>query len=273
MKSIFRGSNLIGLIFLVFLGFPVYWMVSTSFKAPAEVLVASPSILPTSFSLENYFMAFEKEYFIGSIINSAIVVAVTVVISLFLAMTASFALARMKFKGKSTLTVLLLLVQMVPLTALIIPLFLQLSSLGLVNTQPGLIMTYIAFVLPFVIWTLRGFLAGIPQELEEAALVDGCSRPKAFIYIIFPLMAPGLVATGVYAFIQAWNEFLLAYIIMSSQENQTLPVWLAGFTTRTGTDWGPLMAASVIAAIPAVVLFLIFQKKLAVGVTAGAVKG
>lgn len=273
MKSIFRGSNLIGFVFLIFLGFPVYWMVTTSFKAPAEVLVASPSILPTSFSFENYILAFDKEYFIGSIINSAIIVSITVLISLVLALTASFALARMKFRGKSTLTVFLLLVQMVPLTALIIPLFLQLSSLGLVNTQPGLIITYIAFVLPFVIWTLRGFLMGIPQELEEAALVDGCSRPKAFIYIIFPLMAPGLVATGVYAFIQAWNEFLLAYIIMSSQENQTLPVWLAGFTTRTGTDWGPLMAASVIAAIPAVVLFLIFQKKLAVGVTAGAVKG
>lgn len=273
MKSIFRGSNLIGLVFIIFLGFPVYWMVSTSFKAPADVLVASPSIWPSSFSLENYFLAFQKEYFVGSIINSAVVVAITVVVSLVLALTASFALARIKFKGKSTLTVMLLVVQMVPLTALIIPLFLQLSSFGLVNTQPGLIITYIAFVLPFVIWTLRGFLMGIPQELEEAALVDGCSRPKAFIHIIFPLMAPGLVATGVYAFIQAWNEFLLAYIIMASQENQTLPVWLAGFTTRTGTDWGPLMAASVIAAIPAVVLFLIFQKKLAVGVTAGAVKG
>ena len=273
MKSMFRGANLTGLGFLLFLGFPAYWMVSTSFKEPKDVLVTNPPLFPTSFSLENYFLAFEKEYFIGSIINSAIVVSATVVVSVVLALTASFALARIQFRGKSTFTVLILLVQMVPLTALIIPLFLQLSSLGLVNTQPGLIITYIAFVLPFVIWTLRGFLMGIPQELEEAALVDGCSRPKAFVYIIFPLMAPGLVATGVYAFIQAWNEFLLAYIIMASQENQTLPVWLAGFTTRTGTEWGPLMAASVIAAIPAVVLFLIFQKKLAVGVTAGAIKG
>jgi N,N'-diacetylchitobiose transport system permease protein len=273
MKKLFSGANITGLVFLIFLGFPVYWMVTTSFKSPEDVLVANPSLLPTSFSFQNYFLAFQKEYFVGSLLNSAIVVSITVVISLLLALTASFALARMKFRGKSTFTVLILLVQMVPLTALIIPLFLQLSSLGLVNTQPGLIITYIAFVLPFVIWTLRGFLLGIPQELEEAALVDGCSRPKAFIYVIFPLMAPGIVATGVYAFIQAWNEFLLAYIIMASQENQTLPVWLAGFTSRTGTDWGPLMAASVIAAIPAVVLFLVFQKRLAVGTTAGAVKG
>lgn len=267
------GANLIGILFLIFLGFPVYWMVSTSFKEPGDVLVADPPFWPTSFSLENYRLAFERDYFVGSITNSAVVVAVTVVVSLVLALSASFALARLRFKGKGAFTVLILFVQMVPLTALIIPLFLQLSALGLVNTTPGLILTYIAFVLPFVVWSLRGFLVGIPQELEEAALVDGCSRPQAFRHIIFPLMAPGIVATGVYAFIQAWNEFLLAYIIMSNQDGQTLPVWLAGFTSRTGTDWGPLMAASVIAAIPAVVLFLIFQKRLAVGVTAGAVKG
>ena len=273
MRKILSGANFTGVVFLLFLGFPVYWMISTSFKSPADVLVANPSILPTSFSFENYFLAFQKDYFLGALTNSAVVVALTVVASLLLALTASYALARLKFRGRATFTVLILVVQMVPLTALIIPLFLQLSSLGLVNTQPGLVVTYVAFILPFVIWTLRGFLLGIPQELEEAALVDGCSRFKAFIHVIFPLMAPGIVATGVFAFIQAWNEFLLAYIIMASQENQTLPVWLAGFTSRTGTDWGPLMAASVIAAIPAVVLFLIFQKKLAVGVTAGAVKG
>lgn len=273
MKIRNLGANLTGIAFLVFLGFPVYWMVTTSFKAPADVLVANPSLLPTSFSLENYFLAFSKDYFVGSLINSALVVSITVTLSLVLAMLASFAIARIRFAGKGVFIAVFLMVQMIPLTALIIPLFLQLSALGLVNTIPGLIITYVAFVLPFVVWTLRGFLIGIPQELEEAALVDGCSRPQAFRHVIFPLLAPGLVATGVYAFIQAWNEFLLAYIIMASQENQTLPVWLAGFTSRTGTDWGPLMAASVIAAIPAVILFMIFQNKLAVGVTAGAVKG
>lgn len=273
MKTRSLGANVTGILFLIFLGFPVYWMVTTSFKSPEDVLVSNPSLLPTSFSLENYFLAFEREYFVGALINSALVVSVTVTLSLFLAMLASFAIARIRFAGKGVFIAIFLMVQMIPLTALIIPLFLQLSALGLVNTIPGLIITYVAFVLPFVVWTLRGFLIGIPQELEEAALVDGCSRPKAFRYVIFPLLAPGLVATGVYAFIQAWNEFLLAYIIMASQENQTLPVWLAGFTSRTGTDWGPLMAASVIAAVPAVILFMIFQNKLAVGVTAGAIKG
>lgn len=273
MKTKSLGANLIGVAFLIFLGFPIYWMVTTSFKNPEDVLVSNPSIFPTSFSLDNYFKAFEREYFVQAVLNSVMVVSVTVVVSLTLALLASIAVARTNFKGKTAFTLIILIVQMVPLTALIIPLFLQLSALNLVNRMPGLIITYIAFVLPFVIWTLRGFLVGIPVELEEAALVDGCSRPQAFRHILFPLLAPGLVATGVYAFIQAWNEFLLAYIIMASQENQTLPVWLAGFTSRTGTDWGPLMAASVVAALPAVILFSFFQNRLAVGVTAGAVKG
>ncbi len=273
MKERRIGANIIGFVFLVFMGFPVYWMVTTAFKLPKDVLRADQKLWPTSFSLDNFRMAFSRDYFVQSIMNSLIVVSVTVVVSLFLALLASIAVARTNFRGRSALVVMILIVQMVPLTALIIPLFLQLSSLGLVNRLPGVILTYIAFVLPFVIWTLRGFLAGIPVELEEAALVDGCSRPQAYRRILFPLLAPGLVATGIYAFIQAWNEFLLAYIIISSQDKQTLPVWLAGFTSSTGTDWGPLMAASVVAAIPAVVLFSFAQKRLAVGVTAGAVKG
>lgn len=267
------SANLVGGIFLIFLGFPVYWMVSTSFKRPEQVLTTNPSIIPTSFSLENYLAAFEREYFLTAIKNSTVIVSVTVLISLLVALLAAIAVARMRFRGRKAFIVMILIVQMVPLTALIIPLFLQLSRLNLVNRLPGVVITYIAFVLPFVIWTLRGFLVNIPNELEEAALIDGCSRPQAYRYVIFPLLAPGLVATGIYAFIQAWNEFLLAYIITASQENQTLPVWLAGFTSRTGTDWGPLMAASVIAAIPAVVLFSFAQNKLGTGMTAGAVKG
>jgi N,N'-diacetylchitobiose transport system permease protein len=162
---------------------------------------------------------------------------------------------------------------MLPLSALIIPLFLLLTRLQLTNTIGGLALTYVAFILPFTIWTLRGFLANIPTDIEEAALVDGCTRVQAYRHVLLPLMAPGLVATAIFAFIQAWNEFLLAYIIMQSQENLTLPVWLAGFTTRTGTDWGPLMAASTVTAIPVVIFFSLIQKRIATGVTAGAVKG
>jgi N,N'-diacetylchitobiose transport system permease protein len=192
---------------------------------------------------------------------------------LFVALFASIAVARMKFKGKRTFVATILLVQMLPLSALLIPIYLLLSRFNLTDKLSGVVLTYLAFVLPFVIWTLRGFLVNIPAELEEAALVDGCTKPQAYRLVLFPLMAPGLVATAIFAFIQAWNEFLLAYILLSSQDNATMPIWLAGFTNRFGTDWGPLMAASTLTALPVVIFFTRIQDKIATGVTAGAVKG
>jgi len=266
-------ANISGFFAIIFMGFPVYWMVTTSFKNRQDVLSTEPTILPRSFTIENYQNAFSREGFYTSLRNSLIVVLITVAISLFLATFASVAIARTKFTGKRSFISALLIVQMLPLSALIIPLFLLLTRLQLTNTIGGLALTYVAFILPFTIWTLRGFLANIPTDIEEAALVDGCTRVQAYRHVLLPLMAPGLVATAIFAFIQAWNEFLLAYIIMQSQENLTLPVWLASFTTRTGTDWGPLMAASTVTAIPVVIFFSLIQKRIATGVTAGAVKG
>ena len=270
-SSIF--ANISGVFAIVLMGFPVYWMVSTSLKKREEVISVDPRFLPSSLTLDNYRDAFAREGFATSLRNSIIVVLVTVVISLFLATFASVAIARTKFRGKKSFITSLLIVQMLPLSALIIPLFLLLTKLQLTNKLGGLAITYVAFILPFTIWTLRGFLANIPVDIEEAALVDGCTRTQAYRYVLLPLMAPGLVATAIFAFIQAWNEFLLAYIIMQSQDNLTLPVWLAGFTTRTGTDWGPLMAASTVVAIPVVLFFSLIQKRIATGVTSGAVKG
>jgi N,N'-diacetylchitobiose transport system permease protein len=270
-SSIF--SNIAGLVSIVLMGFPVYWMLTTSFKKREDVLSTEPRILPESFTLDSYREAFSREGFYTSLRNSLIVVLITVLISLFLATFASVAIARMKFRGKRSFITTLLIVQMLPLSALIIPLFLLLTKLQVTNTIGGLAITYVAFILPFTIWTLRGFLANIPYDIEEASLVDGCTRLQAYRYVLLPLMAPGLVATAIFAFIQAWNEFLLAYIIMQSQDKLTLPVWLAGFTTRTGTDWGPLMAASTVTAIPVVIFFSLIQKRIATGVTSGAVKG
>jgi N,N'-diacetylchitobiose transport system permease protein len=156
---------------------------------------------------------------------------------------------------------------------MVIPLYLLLNSVGQTDKLTGVIVTYLAFVLPFTVWTLRGFVAGVPVDLEEAAMVDGCTRLQAFRRIVFPLVAPGLVATSVYAFIQAWNEYVLAYVMLSSPEKQTLTVWLASFTTQKGTEWGPLMAASCLTALPVVVFFLILQGRIATGLTTGAVKG
>lgn len=255
------------------MGFPVYWMVTTSFKPKDEILTVNPSLIPHSFTLSNYIQAVTKDGFLQALWNSVIVVFFTVIISLAVALFAAIAVARMQFRGKRIYVASILLVQMLPLAALLIPLFLLLTKLHLTDKLAGVVLTYIAFVLPFVAWTLRGFLINIPTELEEAALVDGCTKPQAYRRVLFPLMAPGLVATAIFAFIQAWNEFLLAYILLSSPEKATMPVWLAGYTNRFGTDWGPLMAASTIAAIPVVIFFSLIQNRIATGITAGAVKG
>ena len=266
-------SNASGIVAIVLMGFPVYWMITTSFKPKGDILSTNPTLLPRSFTLSNYVEAVTKEGFVRALINSLIVVFFTVTISLFVALFASIAVARMKFNGKRIYVATILLVQMLPLSALLIPIYLLLSRFNLTDKLSGVILTYLAFVLPFVIWTLRGFLVNIPAELEEAALVDGCTKPQAYRLVLFPLMAPGLVATSIFAFIQAWNEFLLAYILLSSQDNATMPIWLAGFTNRFGTDWGPLMAASTLTALPVVIFFTRIQDKIATGVTAGAVKG
>jgi N,N'-diacetylchitobiose transport system permease protein len=266
-------ANISGIFAIVLMGFPVYWMVTTSFKPKDEILTVSPSLIPHSFTLTNYVQAITKDGFLQALWNSVIVVFFTVIISMAVALFAAIAVARMQFRGKRIYIASILLVQMLPLTALLIPLFLLLTKLNLTDKLFGVILTYVAFVLPFVVWTLRGFLVNIPTELEEAALVDGCTKPQAYRRILFPLMAPGLVATAIFAFIQAWNEFLLAYILLSSPAKATMPVWLAGYTNRFGTDWGPLMAASTIAAIPVVIFFSLIQNRIATGITAGAVKG
>jgi N,N'-diacetylchitobiose transport system permease protein len=161
---------------------------------------------------------------------------------------------------------------MLPQAALIIPLYILMSRAGQVNTLVGVIAMYLTFVLPFAVWTLRGFVLGVPKELEEAAMVDGTTRFGAFVRILLPLIGPGLVATAIFAFVQAWNEFIIAYVFLHSPEKQTLMVWLASFTTLRGTDWGPLMAGATLCALPVVLFFVLVQRRVAFGLTAGAVK-
>lgn len=266
-------ANLMGVLVTLGMGFPVYWMLTTSLKPKGDILSTSPTLWPESWTFANYSQALNREGFMQALLNSVQVVVVTVLVSMLVATFAAIAVARMRFRGRSVYVVSILLVQLVPLSALLLPLYLLLTKLNMVDSLPGLALTYIAFVLPFVVWTLRGFLVNIPVELEEAALVDGCNRPQAYLRVLFPLMAPGLVATAIFAFIQAWNEFLLAYILLSSQDKITMPVWLASFITRRGTEWGPLMAGSTLSAIPVVIFFMLIQDRIASGITAGAVKG
>ena len=259
-------------VFLVIM-FPVYWMVATAFKPGKDILTLTPHWLPLPATLANFQDALSRPYFWEDARNSLVVVLGAVGISLVVAFLAAVGVARFGFRGRAGFVVMIIAVQMVPLVALIIPLFLLLDRAGLTDTLPGVILAYLVFVLPFMIWMLRGFIVNIPIELEEAAQIDGCSRTGAFTRILFPLVAPGLVAASLYAFIQAWNEYILAYVLLSPPQLQTLTVWLAGFTTNHGTDWGPLMAGATLTAIPVVVFFLLVQRNFASGLVAGAVKG
>jgi N,N'-diacetylchitobiose transport system permease protein len=266
------AANIAAVLVFLFFAFPVYWMASTAFKPAAQIRTFNIKLFPTALTLDHFRDAFRTANFWTFLRNSLIVSLSTTVLSVLVALLAATALARFRFRGRRTYLIMILVVQMVPLEALVIPMYLVLRDADLLNVLPVLVATYMAFVLPFTIWTLRGFVATLPVDLEEAAMVDGASRLGAFWRITFPLMAPGLVATGVFAFIQAWTEFILALTLME-QQNQTLPVWLGTFKTATGVDWGGLMAGSTIFAIPVVAFFLVVQGRMTSGLAAGAVKG
>ncbi|TGN81570.1 carbohydrate ABC transporter permease [Streptomyces bauhiniae] len=266
------GWNILGLLVAATAGFPVYWMLNTAIKPAKDAIDPDPSLLPTGFTLDNFSRAFDIADFWGPVGRSLVVSLSVVLIGVIVGMLAALAISRFAFRGRKIVIVGILAVQMVPLVAMIIPVFLLLNDLHQYDKLTGLIITYLTFILPFTVWTLRGFIVNIPRELEEAAMVDGCSRTGAFIRVVFPLLAPGMVATSVYGFIQAWNEYLYALMLLS-QENQTATVWLGNFTTKHGTEYAPMMAGATMMAVPIVVLFLLVQRKMAAGLTAGAVKG
>jgi N,N'-diacetylchitobiose transport system permease protein len=265
--------NAIALGVFAVMVFPVYWMVSTAFKPGPDILTFTPKLFPSPATLDNFRDAITRPYFWRTVGNSLIVVAVVTSLSLVLAFLAALALAKFRFYGRAAFIVLIIGVQMVPLNALIIPLYVLLSRAGQVDKLGGLIVTYLTFVLPFSVWTLRGFLLGVPRELEEASMVDGSTRFGAFVRILLPLVAPGLVATSIFSFIQVWNEYIIAFVLLSSPQNQTLTLWLAQFTSLRGTDWGALMAGATLTAIPVVVFFVAVHRRIAFGLTAGAVRG
>jgi N,N'-diacetylchitobiose transport system permease protein len=269
--------NSVALALLVVMIFPVYWMVSTALKPTDDINRLKPTWIPLHPTLDHFRDAINRPYFWSSVQNSVIIVCVAVAASMALAFLAAVALAKFRFSGRKAFIVLMIGIQMLPQAGLIIPLYVVLSRYHLTQDHYvlfGVIITYMTFVLPFSVWTLRGFLLGIPKELEEAAMVDGSSRLGAFVRILLPLVAPGLVATSVFAFITSWNEFIFAYVLLNDQSKQTVTVWLSYFYgTSRQVDWGGLMAGSTLTAIPVVIFFLLIQRKIAFGLTAGAVKG
>jgi N,N'-diacetylchitobiose transport system permease protein len=268
------GWNAVGVVLFVVMVFPVFWMVSTSFKPADEINSQSPTWFSGHPTLQHFRDAIHKPFFWDSVKNSLIIVLVAVAISMVLAFLAAVALAKYRFTGRKLFIVLMIGIQMLPGAGLIIPLYVVLARYHQVDTLTGVIVVYISAVLPFSVWTLRGFILGIPQDLEEAAMVDGSTRLGAFARILLPLVAPGLVATSVFAFITSWNEYIFARILLNDQSKQTVTVWLSYFLgTSRNTDWGALMAASTLTAIPVVLFFLLIQRRIAFGLTAGAVKG
>ncbi len=267
------GYDLVGLLAFAVMIFPIYWMIATAFKPGRDILSLEPRWVPAPATLANFVDALARPFFWSSVRSSLIVVLTVVAVSLALAFVAALGVARFGFRGRRAFLVMILVVQMVPLTALVIPIYLLMDAAGTTDTLGGVIVTYLAFIVPFMVWTLRGFVANIPIELEEAAMIDGCTRGGAFLRIVFPLCAPGLVATAIFAFIQAWNDYIIAYVLLRSPDQQTLTVWLASFTTNRGTDWGPLMAGATMTSVPVVAFFLLVQRHVTTGLTAGAVKG
>ena len=256
--------------------FPVYWMINSSFLPTSTLTALKPTFLPFGGSLANFNAVLFNSGFVRALGWSVAITAVTLVVCIAFAFLAALAISRFRFRGRRTFVLVILLVQMLPAEALFIAQYKMVSSLHLLNTIIGVSVIYIAVVIPFTVWMLRGFVAGIPVDLEEAAMVDGLSRNKAFLRITFPLLAPGLVAAGVYAFLQAWNEFAVALILLPDGENQTLPLWLRTFIQSSAiqtTNWGQVMAASTLVAVPVIVFFMFVQGRMTAGLVGGAVKG
>jgi N,N'-diacetylchitobiose transport system permease protein len=266
-------ANLGGVLFAIVMFFPVYWVLITSFKPQNEWSSFTPTFVPDQPTLDNFTSAFNAPGFKQSLVNGIVITCLAVLAALVIGFLAALAVARFKFYGRRAIILVVLAVQLVPFVALLIPVFLMLQSADLIGDKiVGVTLVYVVLLLPYTVWTLRGFIAGIPRELDEAAMIDGCTRGQVFWRIILPLTGPGLVATSVYGFIQAWNEFIIINTL-NDGDHQNLMAWLMQNQTSHGTYWGPLMAGSIITSIPVVIFFLAVQRNIASGLTAGAVKG
>ncbi|MFF9346049.1 carbohydrate ABC transporter permease [Streptomyces sp. NPDC014734] len=267
------GFDVLGLGIALVMIFPVYWLVISALRPNREIRSYDQTLWPTSITFDNFARAIKQANFATAIQSSLIVSITAVVGGMIIATLAALAIGRFRFFGRKPLLLIMILVQMLPPTAMLIPIYAQLNAMGGIDEYWGLIVVYLVSTLPFATIMIRGFVVNIPVELEESAMVDGCTRFGAFRRVIFPLLAPGLAAASIFALVNAWNEYLFAYILINDNSKYTLNVWLMTFTTERGTDFGALMAASTMIALPVVVFFMFIQKKMATGLTSGAVKG
>jgi len=273
-KKLIRQSMiyiLVGLL-LIFVLFPFGWMVSIALKTPEEQFRIPPTLIPSHFTLQNFLTLSQHPLFIYYLLNSILIASTTTLLVVFVTIFCAYSFSRLKFPGRRSLLSIIILTQLFPLAAIIVPIYIIMSRVGLINTYFSLIIAYLSFTVPISVWLLRGFIQGIPPELEEAAMVDGCGRLQAFIKIILPLSRPGIAATAAYIFFVSWQEFMFALTFITDDYKRTLTVGILDFVGQYTTDWGSLMAASVCVCLPVFVLFLILQKQLITGLTKGALK-
>ena len=269
-----RGiQSAIALVLAALWAFPVYWMAVTAIKPRSDVVSRTPVFIPGSPTLEHLRTAIDAPGFWHFARNSLLLTLGAVVIALLIALASAWASTRYFFKGRKAFLISIMAAQLAPWEAMLIPIFIVYRDTGGLDVLLALIPLYMVMVLPFTVWTMRGFIAAVPVELEEAALVDGCSRGQAFRRIVFPLLAPGVMATSLFGFITIWNEFVFVNALMQSEQNATLPLWISAFQTVFGTDWGATMAASTLFTLPVIVLFALLQRRAVGGLAAGAVKG
>lgn len=259
-------------LLLVFLLFPFYWMLVTSMKTDAELYGAAVTYWPKVPTADSYRKLFTDFNFLAPMGNSLLVAIVTTIISLAVSTLAAYAFSRFRFKGRRGFMMLFLTNNMFPTVLLLIPLYSIMRSLNLLYTPMSLVFSYTTFTIPFSVWLLNGYLNDLPISLEEAAEVDGCNKAQAFLKIILPVLVPCLVATGVYIFMNSWNEYTFA-VMFTNENNRTIPVALNNLIGELGVQWGLLTAGGIITVIPVCVMFFFAQKRLVEGLTAGAVKG
>ncbi|QCW79849.1 carbohydrate ABC transporter permease [Streptomyces sp. S6] len=268
------GQYLALLAYLVFLAFPFLWLLSTAFKPARELGSLHPTWIPDDPTLNNFRQAFDEQPLLQAAANSLIAAVSAALIAVTIATPMAYVMARHRGRLATAATGWVVISQAFPFVLVIIPLFLVLKNLHLINSLWGLVLVYVVWSLPFALWMLAGYVRAVPTELEEAAAVDGAGRVRTLVSVVAPLLAPGIVATALFAFITAWNEFFFALVLLKTPEKQTLPVVLTHFLGAEGVaDLGPLAAAAFLATLPSLVLFAVIQRRITGGMTAGAVRG
>lgn len=260
-------------LFCVITAFPFYWLLNTSTQ-PLENLFSYPPVFGLKGNLfANYYHYMAESKILLWLKNTFLVSLISVLISTFFAVPAAYSLSRFQFKGRTFLIFAVLFTQMLPLVLLVIPIYVSFSGMGLINTLNSLVILYSVITLPIGIWFLKGFFDGIPKELEESAVMDGCSRFNILIRIMLPLIVPGIVATATWSFIIAWDEYLFAYTLIDNESSYVISVGLASYVGQYSTKWNEIMMGAVLGTLPIIIIFMFFQKYLVGGLTAGSVKG